>query len=74
MDLTPVFAIRFMKLAPSRITASNQQCVFFAALQQSSKANPTTGFDQSEIPPVDGAIDPLYRITFASNNRGLFGI
>jgi len=74
MDLTPVFAICFMELAPSRITASNQQYVFFAALQQSRKANPTTGFDQSEIPPTDGAIDHFYRITFTFNNIGLFDI
>jgi len=71
MDLTPVFAICFMELAPSRIIASNRQYVFFAALQQSSKANPTTGFNQSEIPPVDGDIDSLYRITFVFNNKWL---
>jgi len=72
MDLTPVFAICLMEFAPSRITAPNQQYAFFAALQQSSKTNPTTGFNQSEKPLANGDIDPLDKITFTIKNNGLF--
>jgi hypothetical protein len=63
-----------MEFAPSRTTASNPQYAFFAALQQSSKTNPTTGFNQSEKLPVVGDIDPLLKITFTINNKWLFDV